>query len=146
MCHCSKVLKFLLHHPDYHTYLTVSFQFITQHGLFSLANIDVERRGSALPCTKRSFTHLKFTITKTKSSQNHSATFELCRPTVQQRLWQSGTEKTKRRRLRLHHIRERGQKIFASGRSVDVKILRQQTCFWLWSCSLWPCLRATGTR
>lgn len=25
-------------------------------------------------------------------------------------------------------------------------IIRQQTCSWLWSCSLWPCLRATGTR
>lgn len=40
----------------------------------------------------------------------------------------------------------RGRRIDAGGTSADARVLRQQTCFWLWSRSLWLCLRATGTR
>lgn len=54
------------------------------------------------------FFKLEYTLTRTtKSSQNSSATFDPCRRAVQQRLWWSGTDKTKRRRLRLCYIGER---------------------------------------
>lgn len=128
------VLTFILQHRDYRTYLTVSFRFITNSGLFSLfynyepnlGNMSGKKRRWCLSfiAPKHLLLISSSLLQKQRALKTIVEAFERRKGTVQPRLWWSGTEKkTQRRRLHLRHIRERGQKIFAGGRSVDVNIL-----------------------
>lgn len=146
MCHRNKVLTFILHLDD-HTYFTVSFQFnkfwlnLNFFAFWTETRKYKSGKKRQWCLSFRAQTHLlliEFAITKQRA-------LKIIVPHLNgaDTPFNKGFGRVEQKK---NTFVKRRQKIFAGDRRVDVKILMQQTCSWLWTRSLWLCLRGTGTR